>query len=216
MPLTKANWRLHSRGLALVACGALLVGVVVWRITLAVGDASREAAEVVTFSTDAPDERMPDASFTWRGSSNDPKRLRIPQLGIEAYVQNVGVDQNSEIAVPSNIHLGGWFVDSVRPGEKGLAIIAGHVNGTTVTRAVFTELAMLSEGNEVSVELGSGSQIRYVVVSNRSVPHQEAASVLYSQRTDIESQLNLITCGGEYSETLGTYENRQIVTLRKI
>lgn len=40
------------------------------------------------------------------------------------------------MAVPNNIHMAGWFMDSVRPGQMGLSIIDGHVDGRRET-AIF-------------------------------------------------------------------------------
>lgn len=86
-------------------------------------------APVVTYSTETPEEKLPvDAGYSWKGQKNDPKRIVISKIGVDSLVQNVGVDQNQQIAVPNNIHIAGWFIDSVRPGESGLSIIDGHVS----------------------------------------------------------------------------------------
>ena len=170
-----------------------------------------DKVEVVTHSTDTPSEQKPGSSYTWRGSANDPKKIVMPTAGIDAFIQNVGVDQNNQIAVPNNIHIAGWFVDSVRPGHKGLSIIDGHVDGRTANEGVFAALNTLNKGDEFTVEMGSGRVLRYHVSKVTTVATDEAASVLYSQNPSITSQLNLITCTGTYLKDQKTYDRRTIV-----
>ena len=68
------------------------------------------------------------------------RRLLLQVISIDAYLQNVGVDQNNQIAVPNNIHIAGWFVDSVRTGENGLSIIDGRVDGRAANEGVLRTL----------------------------------------------------------------------------
>ena len=174
-------------------------------------------AQVITFSTDNPEEKTPkDIGFDWRGGDNDPKSIIIEKLGIEAFVQNVGVDQNNEIAVPNNIHIAGWFVDSVRPGEKGLSIIDGHVNGTTRDEGVFKRLPELVLGDSVKVIFGNGLKISFIVKENINVAITDSAAVLFSQNPAIGRQLNLITCTGSYNREQRKYDRRQITILEKV
>ncbi len=167
-------------------------------------------AEVITYSTDAPDETEPGPDFTWKGAANDPKKIIIPSLGIDNYIQNVGVDQNSEIAVPNNVHMAGWFVDSVRPGDKGLSIIDGHLDGRA-RDGIFANLTQLEQGAQFTIEFGDGSTRTFVVKSVQSVDLNEAADVLYSQDPSISNQLNLITCGGNFDRDSRLYDKRVIV-----
>jgi hypothetical protein len=86
--------------------------------------------EGITYSTNEPNESKKDAdNYKWAGTPNDPKKIVIQKIGVDAYVQKVGVDQDKKIAVPNNVHLAAWFTESVRPGENGLSIIDGHVSG---------------------------------------------------------------------------------------
>lgn len=167
-------------------------------------------AEVITYSTDTPDETEPDASFVWKGAANDPKKIIIPSLGIDNYIQNVGVDQNHEIAVPNNTHLAGWFVDSVRPGDKGLSIIDGHLNGRQ-RDGVFANLENIQEGAEISVAFGDNSTRQFRVAKVVTVDTDKAAEVLFSQDPGATHQLNLVTCGGNFDREARLYDKRIIV-----
>lgn len=63
-------------------------------------------APVVTYSTETPEEKLPvDAGYSWKGQKNDPKRIVISKISVDSLVQNVGIDQNQQIAVPNNIHI---------------------------------------------------------------------------------------------------------------
>lgn len=164
----------------------------------------------VTYSTDTPDEDKPGDDFKWWGGRNDPKYIRIPSIKAEGYIQNVGVDQKKQIAVPNNIHMAGWFVDSARPGNKGLSIIDGHVTGR-VNDGIFKNLGNLKQGDSYSVEMGDGSIKNYKVIKIVSVATKDSASVLFSQSSKVKSQLNLITCGGNFNQKTQQYDKRIIV-----
>lgn len=167
-------------------------------------------AEIITYSTDTPDETKPGDGYVWRGGANDPKKVIIPSVGIDGFIQKVGVDQNRQVAVPNNVHIAGWFVDSVRPGEKGLSIIDGHVDGRLQDGAVFKRLPEVKKDAEIAVEFGDGSSKTFRVISVTTVPESEAAGLLFSQDPVVSSQLNLITCSGRYIN--GGYDHRTIVS----
>lgn len=170
-----------------------------------------DTAEAVVYSTDTPDESKENAeSYDWSGQADDPKKVTIPSAGVEAYVQRVGVDQYGKMAVPTNIHLLGWFVDSVKPGQKGLSIIDGHFGGRTMP-AVFAELGTLQVGDTFVVERGDGKVLNYSVIKTTTIPEAESASVLFSQDPQVKSQLNLITCGGIYDSARQTYSDRVVI-----
>ncbi len=208
--------RVSKRLLPVGIAALLLIGatatVLVWRSN----DTNvSDMAEVITHSTDTPDETKPGADYAWRGAANDPKKIIIPGLGIDSYLQNVGVDQNQEIAVPNNIHVGGWFVNSVRPGEKGLSIIDGHLNGRAGD-GIFIDLEKIEEGATYEIEFGDGSRKTFRAVSVSTVDLADAPSVLFSQDPAITNQLTLITCGGQYDRTERLYDKRIIVTSEPI
>lgn len=164
----------------------------------------------INYSADTPDEQKPDKKFKWNGTANDPKFIKLPSIGAEGYVQKVGVDQNSQIAVPGNIHIAGWFTDSVLPGEKGLSIIDGHVNGWT-SEGIFKRLNDLKAEDKFTIETGDGTIKSFLVKKIVELPTSESASVLFSQDPSIARQVNLITCGGNFDPASKQYDKRIIV-----
>lgn len=167
--------------------------------------------EVLTYSTDEPDERKPGPDYNWQGAPNDPKKIVIPSVNIDGFVQKVGVDQNRQIAVPNNVHIAGWFIDSVRPGEKGLSIIDAHLDGRINAEALFSTLPSIKKDDAVTIEFGDGSKKVFIVSEMHEVSLEEANSVLFSQIPTATNQLNLITCVGTYDKVARTYDKRFIV-----
>lgn len=167
--------------------------------------------DVITYSTDQPDEVKPDEqTYQWQGSSNEPKYIRLPTINAEGFIQKVGVDQNQTVAVPTNIHLAGWFVDSVEPGQPGLSIIDGHINGRG-SDGIFVDLEKLKKGDIYSIEFGDNTSKQFKVTNITSVDTKDAASVLFSQDPNNSSQLNLITCGGNFDTNSRSYNMRVII-----
>ena len=168
--------------------------------------------EGITYSTNEPNESKKDAdNYKWVGSPNDPKKIMIQKIGVDAYVQKVGIDQDKKIAVPNNVHLAAWFTESVRPGENGLSIIDGHVSGRK-TEGVFKNLKNLQKGDTFNIERGNGTKLTFKVFETRTVPEGEAAAILFSQNPKVLSQLNLITCGGEFNKKSQQYSDRVIIS----
>jgi hypothetical protein len=165
--------------------------------------------EIITYSTDNPSEEPPIDNYIWIGNVNDPKYIKLPSVGIQGYIQNVGVDQNAQIAVPNNVHFAGWFVDSVRPGSLGLSIIDGHLNGTS-RGGIFRNLESLKKDSEFEIEMGNGNILQFKVIDVVTVSLEKAVDVLFSQYPNVLSQLNLITCGGTYNKEAHKYEQRVI------
>ena len=203
------NTKLRAFGvLTLVIVSALVVVFILGKRE----QKPQDSAPIITYSTDKPDESRENAeAYRWQGSAEEPKVLRIKSLGIETFVQKAGVDQNSQIAVPSNIHLAGWFSESVQPGKNGLSIIDGHVTGASAD-GVFKKIGTLQKGDTFEIELGSGKKLNYEVIEAVDLKVEESAAYLFSQKPDVVSQLNLITCGGDFNQSQNQYEKRIIVS----
>lgn len=171
-----------------------------------------ESETIITYSTDTPDESQQNArNYNWRGSGDEPKKIRISKISIDSFVQKIGVDQHGKVAVPNNVHLAGWFADSVKPSQRGLSIIDGHVSGRK-EQGVFKRIGELEMNDEFEIELGDGSIKNYKVLEIKQVKESDAAAVLFNQNPKVASQLNLITCGGNFDTKTNQYEDRVIVS----
>lgn len=166
---------------------------------------------VVTFSAPVPDETPPGAACeAYEVPADEPRFIQLPEIGRSGCILRVGVDQYDSIAVPSNIHLAGWFIDSAAPGEKGVSIIDGHVSGV-YGEAIFTGLADLVPGDLVTVELGDGRERAFTVISVEHYTVAQTAGEQFRQLEDVERQLTLITCGGSFDPVTGLFADRVVV-----
>ncbi|MCK9368864.1 class F sortase [Candidatus Dojkabacteria bacterium] len=170
-------------------------------------DGNTSAVQAVTISTETPDEEIPEEFYV---APDLPKRIKIPTLDVVGYIQSVGIDQNKDIAVPTNVHIAGWYVNSVKPGDVGLSIMDGHKDGSTIG-GVFANLKNLKKGDAFSIEYGDGSVRDFKVVEVKQLSLKKAFDLMYRKRSDIARQLNLVTCGGKYNKKTKTYEDRIIV-----
>lgn len=173
------------------------------------------ARQVITYSTDTPDEEKPGKDFVWSGLAGDPKSISLQTIGASGYIQNVGVDQKKAVAVPNNIHMAGWYVDMAKPGDQGLSIIDGHVNGRK-NDGIFKNLIKLKKGDVFSITFGNDTNKSFEVDEVVSVKTEDSASVLFSQKPGILNQLNLITCGGTFDTSKQQYDQRIIVIAKTV
>jgi sortase (surface protein transpeptidase) len=172
---------------------------------------------VITSSTDHPSEapvNTKTASYTV--ASDMPRLLVIPRVGTNGFVQQVAVDKKTnEMAVPSNIHMAGWYTGSVKPGDVGLSIIDGHLLGY-YTPGIFQNLSDVRPGDTFYIEFGDGSRRNFQVVSNHTYPVGDVVNYLFAKDPSIQAQLNLITCGGQYDKSQHEYNQRVLVVAKRI
>lgn len=187
--------------------------VLVGGILLLPKEKEAEAEPLITYSTKTPDESKTNAdNYNWRGAPDEPKKIRISKINVDAFIQKAGIDQENKVAVPTNVHLAGWFAESQKPGQNGLSIISGHVSGQTVDGGVFKQLEQLKNGDEFEVEMGNGDVKRYKVIDTKKVKENESANYLFSQNPKVKSQVNLITCAGNFNSDTQLYDERVIVS----
>jgi sortase (surface protein transpeptidase) len=194
--------------LALVAAG--LAGLWQFRpVTTVAPD-----PQVVATSTDAPSEAIIDPKSEYKVAPDQPRRIIMPAIEASGFIQRVGTDKTGAVAVPSSIHMAGWFVSSAKPGDKGLSLIDGHVSGK-IRPGIFKRLKELRPGDSFDVEFGDLSRRKFTVVSVTAYKAADATLHLFDQQAGIENQLNLITCGGRFDPKTEQYEDRILVVSRR-
>ena len=166
--------------------------------------------DTIIISMDTPIESKPSLDQPYSVLPNQPRRIIIPSIDVEGYVQKVGTDQYSNVAVPTNIHFAGWFTSSVKPGDLGLSVIDGHVSGR-YRAAIFERLSELNKGDSYKIEFGDLSQREFVVIDKIIVSEQESSKQLFNRVEGVERQLNLITCGGKFDSVTDTFKDRVII-----
>ena len=151
------------------------------------------------------------ATTTANGS---PVRLKIPKLNIDAGFQYTGIKSDGTMEIPNNVVDVGWFTGSPHPGDKGSAIITGHVaqiRGGVITKpGVFIDLNKLQAGDKLYVVNDKGVSITFTVREVRSYdPNADATDVFTSK--DNGAHLNLITCEGTWNPAQLSYSQRLVV-----
>jgi len=160
----------------------------------------------------APDTGMqvPRVAMTAVASSSPPERLLIPSLNVDAAVQTVGVTIKGTLGAPSNYTDVGWYRGGTIPGQRGSAVIDGHVDNGLSLPGVFKELSEIKKGAAMYVLTQDGHAIRFVVTDIERYPYQNAPMDLIFNRQDA-ARLNLITCDGIWVAGERTYDERLVV-----
>jgi LPXTG-site transpeptidase (sortase) family protein len=144
-----------------------------------------------------------------------PDRVRIPVIQVDAPVTPVGVDADGWVAAPppENPNLAGWFKGAVTPGEKGTAVVVGHVDNTSGP-AVFYGLGALKKGNHVEIHRQDGRKAVFEVYGVEVFEKNDfPGDRVYGSKGTPE--LRVITCGGGYTKQTG-YQGNVVVFARLI
>ncbi len=221
--LSKIDRRLAVTGLVLVASTALLlVGLVSILVTL--GDDNVDLPNEGSLE-EILREREP-SSAGQQGSPPDgpaPTRIAIPRIGVDAVVQAMGRDSQNYPEVPDSGSEVAWYTFTAPPGLGSNAVFSGHVDWYYWGQpgaGVFYHLRELQIGDEITVDLEDGNQVRYRVTGNVAVAYDDPglAKVMDPTSDDV---VTLITCGGtwlrDYSNPNGgNYSHRVIVRAERV
>lgn len=136
-------------------------------------------------------------------------RVRIPALGVDAPILQMGFDSAGVMEVPQSPSTVAWYGFSAMPGNPGNAVMAAHVTWGGA-RAVFNQLSALHAGDVIEVRTSDGD-IRYVVQRSYLVRPEEADVPAIVGPRDGPQTLTLITCGGSFDSSVREYDHRVIV-----
>ncbi len=130
----------------------------------------------------------------WEGA-----RLLVPSLHIDAPIEEVGRTADGSMEVPAQQQWDGvgWYKYGPVPGEKGSAVIDGHLDRPGGSPAVFWYLHELHAGDTVMVVTHDGKTLRFsVTMLQRYAPEQAPLANIFGDQSG--SYLNLITCAGQW------------------
>lgn len=141
-----------------------------------------------------------------------PARLIIPTLKIDAKIQKIGLSKtgNGSMGIPTNFTDVAWYKHGVIPGAPGSAVIAGHLNGKNVPRAVFYNLNRLRIGDLVMVVDQAGLTWSFRVTSRRLFNYNDSAADVFLGDAS-KQRLNLITCAGNWLKSQKLYNKRIVI-----
>ncbi|MFE6617640.1 class F sortase [Streptomyces sp. NPDC057740] len=157
-------------------------------------------------SAAAPDRRVSGGLFAGAVQPLPyalPERVRIPGIQVDAPVIPVGLDVDGWVGAPppEDPNLAGWFTGSVSPGEKGTAVVVGHVDNTQGP-AVFYGLGGLQKGNRVEIARKDGKTAVFEIYGIEVFEKNNfPGDRVYASKGSAE--LRVITCGGGFTKQGG-------------
>jgi hypothetical protein len=137
-----------------------------------------------------------------------PTHLTISSIGLDWPVVPVGRDATGAMLAPQGPESapswreGFWWQYGYLAGQRGNAVIAGHVDDVDGNLTPFAHISELQPGDVMMVRTDVGSTLRFKVTSVEIVPNPVGgpndptiASIFGSADT---ANLNLITCTGDW------------------
>ncbi|MER5209647.1 class F sortase [Streptomyces sp. NPDC002838] len=140
-----------------------------------------------------------------------PVRLIIPKISVSAPFTPLAIGRTGQLEAPpaDDVNLVGWHAEGASPGERGTAIIAGHVD-TATSPAVFAELGELKEGDTFRVTRADRRTARFVVDSVETFDKKHFPDRRVYADTP-QAQVRLITCAGDYDRSAKDYTENLVV-----
>jgi LPXTG-site transpeptidase (sortase) family protein len=141
----------------------------------------------------------------------DPKRIVVdqqaafPAVDISAPVVSLGLTDGGALEVPQDFSTAGWWASGPEPGERGAAVITGHIDSKAGPAAFYT-LADASPGDEVYVRRKDASTATFVIDRVGQYPKDDFPTHQVYDETP-EPTLRLITCGGIFDDSIGHYRD---------
>ncbi|MEU6540031.1 class F sortase [Streptomyces sp. NPDC047000] len=205
-----------SRGAVVLSGVALLMLVVLLH---GGGSPASPAATAVR----QPGTAGPAASGRSAGSSADggsdgkqlsrsrPERLLIPKIGVDAPFTDLTLAPDGRLQPPpaADTNLVGWWANGPSPGERGTAVVAGHVD-TKTAAAVFVYLSDLRKGDTFQVVRADGTTASFVVDDTETFAKDRFPSERVYGDTG-RAEVRLITCAGDYDRTARDYKDNLVV-----
>jgi hypothetical protein len=188
--LLAVAWLVTGLLLLVGIAGALLV-------TRSIADDKASEQSVVRFHVASPPRASP------------PVRITIPAIGVDAAVGPLGLDRAGALQPPRDFADAGWWTGGARPGERGAAVIAGHVDSYTGP-AVFFRLGELRRGDLITVERADGSRVAFRVAWSARYPKERFPTAAVYGPTRAPA-LRLITCSGAFDRARGHYLDNTVV-----
>lgn len=136
-----------------------------------------------------------------------PVRVTAAAIGLDEPVRALGLSEAGDISPPVGVVQ--WYTGSVAPGERGVAVLAGHVSAPRPD--VFRRLDELTVGARVRVDVGGGSLRTFVVERTARVDKQDLTRDRSVWGSSERRMLVLITCDDTSSVDRGSYRGNVVV-----
>ena len=138
-----------------------------------------------------------------------PASLQIPAINVDTRLVGLGLEADKTMAVPRESGVAGWYRYGPTPGERGPAVITGHVDWQD-SAGVFHDLRTLKPGDELTVGRRDGTAAEFRV--DRVEQYAKAAFPTEEVFGNLNhAGLRLITCGGAFDRATLNYQDNVVV-----
>jgi sortase (surface protein transpeptidase) len=185
---------------AVLAAVTVLIGVRPW--------SHRPSAEAGISTSPSPQVADSFHSVRTYDSVAVPTRIRIPGLGVDSKLLDLGLNPDGTVEVPKSPTVAGWYDRGVRPGAPGPAVILGHVD-SRAGPGVFIKLSQVKVGTLVRVDRADGSFAMFRISKLQRVPKVQFPTDLVYAPT-LDPTLRLVTCGGSFDPSKRSYRDNVI------
>ena len=157
-------------------------------------------------STAAAEEGAPDAL-----PASEPVSVSAPEIGLDSELLHLGLRDDGALEVPSGDPgtPAAWYIHSPTPGERGPAVMLGHVSAYGNNDGVFRRLSELEPGGVVSVEREDGTTAVFEVDRVEEYGKDDFPTDEVYGNTE-RPELRMITCDG-YNPWTRTFEDNRVV-----
>ncbi|OLT08954.1 class F sortase [Kocuria sp. CNJ-770] len=143
--------------------------------------------------------------------ASEPVSLTVPSTGTRSELLHLGLREDGSLEVPPEGpgSPASWYTGSPTPGERGPAVLLGHVNATGGGPGVFADLRQLAPGDRIEVAREDGSTAVFAVDRGEQYGKDDFPTLeVYGNTADAE--LRLITCDG-YDPATGEFDDNYVV-----
>lgn len=170
-------------------------------------------SRIKAFNTSENRAPEPTNSPTATLAASEPVRLKIPALDLVSDLSQVAKNDDGTVEVPTgeNYDKAAWYKYSPSPGERGSSVILGHVDSVDTGPSVFYNLTKLKPNDKIMVERADKSTAIFNVDRMEQYPKETFPTQEVYGDTSGRSTLKLITCGGEFNDSRGEYDDNIIV-----
>ncbi len=137
--------------------------------------------------------------------------MAISGIGVQSELLSLGLRENKSLEVPPDSPgaPASWYNGSPTPGERGPAVLLGHVNAVGGGPGVFAELRSLTPGAPITVQRADGSTATFTVDRAAAYRKNDFPTLEVYGNTSA-AELRLITCDG-YDPATGLFDDNYVV-----
>ncbi|RII15781.1 Sortase family protein [Streptomyces sp. YIM 130001] len=130
-----------------------------------------------------------------------PDHLTIPAIKVDTKLDTVGLDGSGVMQTPpyDKPMEASWYKQGPTPGEKGAAVIAGHMDTPEAPEAVFHNLKDLKKHQKIDIRREDGTTAVFKVDAVQTYAKSAFPTEKVYGKTN-KAELRLITCGGHLTK----------------